>query len=364
MNDTQAGSSAPGTDLASAATPFIRNAWYVAAEAREVTRAPFARTILGTSVVLFRKTDGTVAELQNRCAHRSFPLVHGQLEGDTIVCGYHGLRYDCSGKCVEIPMQKHVPAAIRVHAYPTRELGPFVWVWTGDKDRAATCEPPHQEWMEHSKWATNWAYLRVSGSYVHLHENLLDLSHLSFLHAKTFGTPEYARAPVEMHTDGGELQVWRHVECVLPPIYARPLGWSGMKARRSSGSQFVSPGLHVNTGILVNLEQPEANPSPQPTVKVAQLITPESRTSTHYWTLQARNFAIDDHAMGEFMIKSLIAAFQEDAFALEKITAMHELEGDRPFVEISIPTDRAGILMRRLLKRLADAEARASHAGE
>jgi phenylpropionate dioxygenase-like ring-hydroxylating dioxygenase large terminal subunit len=356
MNRATAPAPASSTGIATAATPFIHNAWYVAAEARELSRTPIARTLLGTSVVLFRKTDGTVVALQNRCAHRSFPLVHGTLEGDTLVCGYHGLRYDCSGRCIEIPMQKSVPAAIKVRAYLTREIGPFVWIWMGNAERGAGVEPPHQEWMDAPQWAQGWAYLKVRGSYVHLHENLLDLSHLSFLHAKTFGTPEYARAPVEMHTDGGELEVWRHVECVLPPIYSKPLGWSGMKARRSSGSKFVSPGLHVNSGLFVNLEQPQANPSPQPMIRVAQLITPETSTSTHYWTLQARNFAVGDREMGEFMIKSLVSAFEEDAFALGKITEMHELEADHPFAEISIPTDRAGVMMRRLLKKLADEE--------
>lgn len=344
-------------DQADSNTPFIRNAWYVIAQSAEVSRTPMARTALGTSVVLFRTQGGAVVALANRCCHRSFPLVHGTVDGDTIVCGYHGLRYDTTGKCIEIPMQKSVPASLRVRGFRTAEKGSFVWIWMGDENTAATDGPPHQEWLDHPDWAVRVGYLYVKGSYVHLHENLLDLSHLSFLHARTFGTPEYARTPVEIDCENGKLEVWRHVRCELPAIYARPLGWTGARALRSSGSRYVSPGLHVNTGIFRNLDLPEEAQSPQPMVKVAQLVTPESPVTTHYWTAQARNFATGDEAMGDFMIKAQVEAFKEDAFALQQITEMQALSAaDGGLQEISIPTDKAGVLMRRQLKKLADLE--------
>ena len=251
--------------------------------------------------------------------------MHGTVDGDTIVCGYHGLRYDTTGQCIEIPMQKSVPASLRVRAFHTAEKGPFVWIWMGERPPAEGDATPHQEWLDHPDWAVRVGYLHVKGSYVHLHENLLDLSHLSFLHAKTFGTPEYARAPVEMNCEGENLEVWRHVHCELPAIYARPLGWTGARAIRSSGSRYVSPGLHVNTGIFRNLDLPEEAQSPQPMVKVAQLVTPESAVTTHYWTAQARNFVTNDAEMGDFMIKAQVEAFREDAFALQQITEMQAL---------------------------------------
>jgi vanillate O-demethylase monooxygenase subunit len=349
-----AGPQGRASDMADSSTPFIRNAWYVIAPSSEISRAPLGRTVLGTSVVVFRKQDGAVVALQNRCCHRSFPLSHGTVEGDTIVCGYHGLRYDVTGKCIEIPMQKSVPAAMRVRAYTAVEQPPFVWLWMGAQPPPADEQPPALPWLADPQWAVRWGYLHVKGSYVHMHENLLDLSHLSFLHAKTFGTPEYARAPVEMHCEGDNLEVWRHVQCELPPIYAKPLGWTGVRAVRSSGSRYVAPGLHVNTGLFRKVDNHDE--SVRPMVQVAQVLTPETATATHYWTAQARNFAIDDADMGEFMIKAQITAFQEDAFALGEITAMQSLERETGFQEFSIPTDRAGVLMRRRLKRLADLE--------
>ena len=342
--------------MADADTPFVHNAWYVIAESREIGRAPIARTVLGHSVVLFRAQGGAAVALQNRCCHRSFPLVHGRVEGDTIVCGYHGLRFDTGGRCVEIPMQKSVPSAVRVRAYRTVEKGAFLWIWMGEEESADETALPHQEWMSHPEWDTCGGYLHVKGSYVHLHENLLDLSHLSFLHAQSFGTPEYARAPVETKIEGHDIQVWRHVECRLPPIYAEPLGWVGTRARRSSGSQFVAPGLHVNTGIFRNLDGPQDSAPVLPTVKVAQLITPETQHSTHYWYVVARNFARGDVATSDFMLEQQMAAFSEDVLALERITELSLLEGTCQVQQISLPTDKAGVLMRRHLKSLAELE--------
>jgi phenylpropionate dioxygenase-like ring-hydroxylating dioxygenase large terminal subunit len=353
---TQRAQNGRSADMADADTPFIHNAWYVIALSSEVAREPIARTVLGKSVVLYRTMEAKPVALRNRCCHRSFPLSQGRLEGDTLVCGYHGLRYDTTGKCVEIPMQKSVPAAVRVHAFPLEERGDFIWIWMGEPSKAEAGDLPIQSWMTDPNWDRRHGYLHVKGSYVHLHENLLDLSHLSFLHRNSFGTPEYARAPVEMQINGDDIQVWRHVECKLPALYAKPLGWTDMRATRSSGSQFVSPALHVNTGIFRNLDNPTLNLEPVPTVKVAQLITPESNHTTHYWTLLARNFVRGDDSVSDFMINQSLAAFREDLFALEEISKLTQLENDDRFVEISIPTDRAGVLMRRRLKKLADLE--------
>lgn len=342
--------------MADRATPLIRNAWYVAALGSEITRQPVARRLLEKSVVMFRREDGTPVILNNRCRHRSFPLSEGKLEGDTLVCRYHGFRYDAEGRLIEVPSQKEPPRGVCVHAYPVREKGPFVWFWAGDPGKADESALPHQEWLESDAWDRYFGYLHINASYVHMHENLLDLSHLSFLHETTFGTPEYARAPIEVTVEPPNFEVWRHVECVLPPIYSKPLGWEGQKAIRSSGARYVAPGLHVNTGILRNLEIPEDRQQPQPTIRVAQLLTPETKDSTHYYYCASRNFARHDEGITEFMRNAQYAAFSEDVYALEHIRAMQDNNDDSDFYEIDVAADRPGVEMRRYLKRLADAE--------
>jgi vanillate O-demethylase monooxygenase subunit len=338
-------------------TPLIKNCWYVAARSDEVSRNLKARRILGSSVVLFRSTSGTAIALQDRCAHRSFPLSEGKLDGDIITCRYHGLQYDTSGQCVKIPSQDRAPGKIGLRRYPVIERPPFIWVWMGNPDKADPKLAPELEWLDNPGWEIAIGYLKIDGSYVHMHENLLDLSHLSFLHETSFGTPEYAAAPYDIRITDDDIQVWRHVNCQLPALYAKPLGWEGARAIRHSGSQLVSPGLHVNTGIFENLDLPPEGQTPQSTVKVGQIITPESNTSMHYYYVLARNFALGDRGVSDFMLKGFTTAFSEDLSALQKITEMHRQEDPSFLYEIDIPSDRAGIEMKRRFKRMAEAEA-------
>lgn len=347
---------AAAASMANADTPLIRNAWYVAARSDEISRTLMARTLLGRSVVLFRREDGTPVALQNRCCHRSFPLVNGKLDGDVLQCGYHGFRYDCSGRCIGVPSQPRPPENIRLRHYAVIERKPFVWFWGGDFDAADESLLPHPAWLGAPDWDLYIGFLHIKGSYVHMHENLLDLSHLSFLHETTFGTPEYARAPIELTVEEPNFEVWRHVECVLPGIYAKPLGWEGQKAMRSSGAQYVAPGLHVNTGILKNLSLPPERQQPQPTIKVAQIITPESGHSLHYYFAACRNFARNDADIDAFMLKAQTAAFSEDLFAIEQIAVLQQAERGPEFSEVDVAADRAGVAMRRHLRKLADAE--------
>ena len=342
--------------LADHNSPLIRNAWYVVALASEVTRTPLGRDVMETSLVLYRDEGGHAVALANRCCHRSFPLAHGSLEGNGIRCGYHGLLYGRDGRCIEIPMQDKIPPQLRVRAYPLIERAPFIWAWFGDPEAVDETLLPHPPWLGAPDWDMYIGYLPIAASYVYMHENLLDLSHLSFLHPKTFGTPEYARAPVELAIKGDDIQVWRHVECVLPDIYAVPLQWQGQRARRSSGSHFVAPGLHVNTGILHNLELPDAAQEPAPTIRVAQVITPVDRGQLHYWFAGCRNFARGQAEMDDFMRAAQIKAFTEDQFAMEQMARMQRVDAHSHFAEMHIPTDAAGLAMRRQLHAMIGRE--------
>ena len=76
---------------------FLRNAWYVAAWENEVADKPFPVRILNEKIVLFRKSDGRIAALEDACPHRKLPLSMGRIKGDQIECGYHAMIFDCSG---------------------------------------------------------------------------------------------------------------------------------------------------------------------------------------------------------------------------------------------------------------------------
>src|SRR4051794_3341787 len=101
---------------------FLKNHWYVAASASDITRTPLGRIILNEPVVFFRTADGTPVALEDRCPHRRLPLSMGKLVGDDVLqCHYHGLRFDSTGACVRVPGQDAIPATARVKKYPVVE---------------------------------------------------------------------------------------------------------------------------------------------------------------------------------------------------------------------------------------------------
>ena len=345
--------------LADETTPFVRNAWYVAALADEVTRRPLARRLLGVPVMLYRQLDGTPVALEDRCAHRSFPLSRGTIDGDTVVCGYHGARYGADGRCRQVPSQAQVPPGAVVRAFPLRQAGKLVWIWLGASDVMARTPLPQQPWMDDAQaWVSSTEHLHMKASYVRLHENLLDLTHLSFLHIHSFGTPDYASAPFDVALDeaAGRFAILRRVlPTRLPPLWALATGLDGVDAARVAESTFHSPGLHVVAVKFYACSQPEAD-QPSRAIRTAHIVTPESATSSHYFILHARNFALDDEAITGFMHQQLRKAFQEDVDGLEAIEALlAQYPEQQP--EISFQADRASLAMRRYLKRQAEAEA-------
>src|SRR5690554_4497854 len=115
---------------------FLKNTWYAAALAHEVKAQPLARTIIGEPIILFRQENGTVCALEDRCCHRGLPLAHGEVIGNNIQCGYHGLTFNGLGQCVKIPGQEKIPRNAKVKTFPVVEQDQMVWIWMGDPDQA------------------------------------------------------------------------------------------------------------------------------------------------------------------------------------------------------------------------------------
>ena len=333
-------------------TPFIRDEWYVVAFVADIGRALLKRTVLGTAIVLFRTSGGRPVALEDRCAHRSYPLSAGALDGDTIVCGYHGMRYDPAGECIEIPSQAHCPRGISVRRFPLIERGPFVWGWFGDETAADAAKLPETPWLEGGQWVHSQDYLHLPGNYVSLHENLLDLTHLSFVHASSFGTPEYARAPYEVELQDHRFRITRSViPTRLPPVWSVPTGLLHDNAARIATSEFVSPGLHVvGARFFDNGLAPESRP--EFAIKTCHVPTPETHGSTHYFIVHSRDFALHDPSTTSFMHEQLMTAFREDVAALSRLELVLA-DPDEGRVEISVASDAAAVAMRRYLHERA-----------
>src|SRR5215813_704975 len=161
---------------------FLRNYWYVAASAAEIGRKPFARMILGEPVVFFRTEDGAPVAFEDRCAHRHLPLSMGKLVGDRLQC-------HCTGQCVRIPGQELIPPSAKVKTYPVTERHRWVWIWMGDPALADPARITDFHWLDDPAWGAKASYLHVKANWQLVVDNLLDLTHLAFVHVGRLGAP-------------------------------------------------------------------------------------------------------------------------------------------------------------------------------
>lgn len=344
--------------LAGRETPLIFNEWYCAGLGGEFSRQLFKRKILGRDLVFFRTLAGEVVALEDRCAHRSFPLSAGRLVGDELVCGYHGFCYNRRGDCVKVPSQERAPQ-VGVRHYPLRETGRIVWIWMGPGVPAH--EPPVQPWMLDPAWEHSTGHLHLAANYVGLHENLLDLTHIEYLHAQTLGlnSPGFAAAPFELLLEGGAFGIRRKVAPTgLPPMLADTTGLGGIQtAARVSRTDFISPAFEQLSASYFDDSLPEGA-RPEFRLQTAHLMTPETQTSTHYFIDHAWNWGLGDEALRQAMHSGLFAAFEEDVRCLALVeAALAARQGDEEFFEISVAADGAALAMRRHLLARAMAEA-------
>lgn len=341
------------SDIAGRDTPLIRNCWYVACLAEEMTRKPMRRTILEQDILLYRKEDGTPVALQNRCAHRSYPLHLGALNGDRIVCGYHGFEYGPDGRCAHVPALGTARSAIRVQPYPTREIGPFIWIWTGDPDRVDHDKLVEQPWFAESGWRCKAGYHHMRANYLGLHENLADLTHFPFLHSFAKGQVHLARQQVEREVRPDQV-------CSIVRIENIPI-----QPAQQEAVQFEGPVTQVTYGISATpalaygkvCETDSSDPPKTATRYLVHCTTPETPTSTHYYWAVSRNFGLDSKELdGESMALGAFI-FKEDVDALEAIERLVESDKRPGFREKIVMSDATGIEVMRMFARLAATEA-------
>lgn len=208
---------------------FLKNCWYVAGFPEEFGRHLLSRTYLNEPVVLFRKRGGVPVALEDRCAHRRLPLSRGRLIGDTVQCGYHGLTYDCGGVCIRIPGQDRIPAGTGVRTYPVADRHGFTWIWMGEPGLADESLIPDYSGLDAPDWGRSRIQFHVEAHYQLIIDNLLDLSHLAYVHGTTTGSPAIAEdAEVRMEREGTTVRVRRWAE-VIPaaPTFRQFGGYEG-----------------------------------------------------------------------------------------------------------------------------------------
>ncbi len=337
-------------------TPLIRNCWYVAAMSHEVTRELLSRRLLGVDVALYRTLAGEPVAVRNRCPHRSFPLAKGKLEGDVLVCGYHGMAFDPSGRCVNMPSMPIVPANAQVRSFELVERAPLVWIWMGDPDQADESTIPDTHWLSSPQWKSVSGQFHMKADYVSMHENLLDQTHFPFLHPGAVGTPEYARSKLSIRRDGEVVIIDRVLKHSPPPgIYATPTGLAGKPVDRYSEGRFQSPAVHIAFARIVDRAPPPGAITDY-RFNITHAFTPETNESIHYWWFNSRDFDLGNQASDAFLEQASASAYLEDVDALEWIMDVVKKDSEKQF-DLNFAPDKPSLLMRRALYDRAAAEA-------
>lgn len=332
-----------------------RDHWYVAAWSDEVVAdKAMERWVLGEPVALYRDGGGAAVALEGRCPHRNYPLARGVVRGDALECGYHGFTFGPDGACVRIPSQKAIPAACRVKAYPLVEKWRWLWIWPGDPAKADPALIPDHD--EIRLTTPDWLAVPALTNVVHaraqlLHENLMDISHLSFLHAGTIGTEAVAATDVRIIENGRFLRGTR----VLPNeqltgFFREVLAYDG-PVDREVLIDFYAPSIHV---ALESFTRPGGEVIGE--YRVHHAVTPATAGTTNYFVAWSRTFARDDDGVTSTVNTVFDHVVRQDIEATEAIEQMIG-RTDRP-TELLVRADEHSIRGRRWIESLIAAEKR------
>ncbi len=339
---------------------FPKNAWYVACTPDEIDDGPLGRQICGERIVFFRGPESQVAAVEDWCPHRGAPLSLGRVVEGKLVCGYHGLEMGCDGKPVAMPMQR-VRGFPSIRTYPAVERYGFIWVWPGDAAKADPATIHHLKWADNPEWAYGGGLYHVKCDYRLMIDNLMDLTHETYVHAGSIGQKEIDEALPTTTTEGDEVVTRRLMQNVMPPSFWR------MALRGNHLADDVpvdrwqicrfSPPSHVMIEVGVAHAGKggyDADPKHKASSIVVDFLTPESETSMWYFWGMARNFNAGDKALTASIREGQGKIFGEDLVILESQQRNLLAHPERNLLKLNI--DAGGVQSRRVLDRIIAAE--------
>ncbi|GAB3114688.1 aromatic ring-hydroxylating dioxygenase subunit alpha [Aestuariicella hydrocarbonica] len=335
-------------------TSFPLNQWYIAALSSEVDQQPLGRTLLNHPVVMFRDSSGDIYAIEDRCCHRSLPLSSGTVEAKGIRCGYHGMLYNGSGQCIEIPGQAMVPAKARVGAYTVQEKDGFIWMWFGSKgNHAPLVDAPSYPIHGDSRYVWGGDVFHYEAPYQLIHDNLLDLSHVGYVHQKTIGGTPSIHMNADMKTTGDDVsvQVVRYMRDSLPPpTYTSAYPFGG-KIDRWAEIDFQPTHIKIWTGGVDAGSADLTDPSRGGFhMRGFHGITPETETTSHYiWSI-ATNPVSDPQGTLASVVAQTKYTFEEDKVVIEDQYQNMLRFKDKPM--ISIHVDAGANRARRIMEKL------------
>lgn len=330
---------------------FLQNAWYVAAISKSVGRELLPVKLLGTALVLYRATSGEPVALADACPHRKLPLSMGRLKDNCIECGYHGLTFDARGQCVAAPTQEQIPSSAFVQSFPAKDKYGLLWIWMGDAELADEDAILTIENFDDPAWHTTGGdSLTVHCNYLYVTDNLLDPSHVAWVHRSSFAGEGTADASLIVEEVGEGLVVSRWIYDSDPPPFYKPLLKFSGKCDRLQHYEVQFPSTAINKGIYCPAGRggPEWISDGDSYEMISyNFLTPVDENTTRYFWLQHRNTDIDDEALTEMIAAGAKSAFEEDKVVLE---AVHRGIASETSRHINLGLDAAAIRFRKLLE--------------
>ncbi len=336
---------------------FVRNLWYVAAWSHEVPPdRPRGVRVTGEPIALYRRRDGTVVALEDRCPHRHAPLSFGRIEGDDLRCMYHGLRFRSDGVCVEVPGSTRVPPRLAARSFPVVERSSWIWVWPGDPAKADPALVPEAFGLDNPEWVMRASAMDYEADYQLLNDNLCDLSHLDFVHETTLGGSTGAKWSAEPP----RITALEHGLLFERWFRDHPLGGAAERVDTWNSYRYLLPGVFLMETQAYPVGTAEASGFGPPNAKAVfrrveqQAVTPIGEGRTRYLYASGVEARIATPKFVEAIFAVINASFAEDKRMIEAQQAIwRETPPDRP--KAAIPQDHAPALFRRMLvQRLAE----------
>ncbi|MBI2880901.1 MAG: aromatic ring-hydroxylating dioxygenase subunit alpha [Candidatus Tectomicrobia bacterium] len=190
----------------SALWPALAQYWHPVAFAGDVGEKPLAVRLLDERVAVCR-IGGKVRAFHDLCIHRGTPISLGWVEGETLVCAYHGWSYDADGRCVRIPSLPPghpIPKKACLTSYQAEERYGFVWVCLAEQARAPIPDFPEHDDPGFRIFFQQRKFWRCSAA--RAIENFVDLAHFAWVHEGILGDRAHPRTPdIEVKRKGEDL---------------------------------------------------------------------------------------------------------------------------------------------------------------
>ena len=302
---------------------FITNSWYVAGRSADFVNALTPVTLLGDNIVIFRGEKGEPIALEDACPHRKLPLSKGNLIGSVVECGYHGLTFDCSGTCVAAPTQGDpIPKRARVRSYPVADKYGFLWIFMGSATPGPIMEIAN---FDNPDWGkTALGALAIDCNYLYVTDNLLDPSHVAWVHVTSFAGAGTDTRPLDIEDidDGIVVSRWILGE-PAPPYYQSLLSFADNCDRKQHYECRV-PSTAINMSVYTRpgTGGPAAELPDDAFINISyNFITPVDADRSLYFWFQHRNSDPDNQATSDAMFDGAVMAFNEDKEVLEQVHA-------------------------------------------